>query len=758
MNQNPSHTSTDRDAWFDAQRFAIGLALLLVAMYWKVLVPVGGGESLFYRDYGSLAYPFAYYHHESIWRGELPEWNPLLHCGVPFLAQWGTMVLYPGALIYVLLPLPWSLGFFCLAHLWLAGMGMYFLAHRLTNDRWAATLAGVAFTFGGATLSSLIYPNYTVALGWMPWVVLGVDRACAEGKRWIVFGACFGALQMLSGAPEIILLTWIIALTVMLAGWKRDGGLQRGGRFVAVAVIVTGLTAVQLLPFIDLLAHSHRDSGFAGTFWSMPAWGWANLLVPLFRCFTTEQGMFVQAGQSFLTSYYPGVLIFVLATIALAHRRDRWSISLVAIGALSLVLALGEHGYLFVWLKKIFPFIGVARYPIKLVFAATFVIPLLAAFTLAALAKPAPTNPTRSRSLWIASALALVAIGGVVTMSGLRPLIKSEWPAAGFNGAFRALFLIGGVIALTALLKSVSNSAQRKWEAVLILIVWGDLATQVPRLSVTIPSWAFTAGIAAEKLALKPQPQFGESRLALTPAAEKFLITRTIEDPLKGFLGERMAQWYNLNLLDGLPKTSGAATLLAREESEIEQILFTGPETERAPLADFLGIAQLTAAGNVTDWRTRTGFMPLLTVGQKPVFAAAGEALAAWRDMKFDPRDIVYLPQNEKATISATNRSDARVLSQSVSAQRITAEVEAASPTLLVIAQTFMPSWRATIDGHPTTVLRANHAFQAVEVPAGKHTVRLVYRERTLAAGMASTALTAMGCWWFLRRQRDHAP
>jgi hypothetical protein len=51
-------------------------------------------------------------------------------CGLPFLAQWNTMTLYPLSLFYLLLPLSWSLGVFCLGHLFLGGMGMYFLSHR----------------------------------------------------------------------------------------------------------------------------------------------------------------------------------------------------------------------------------------------------------------------------------------------------------------------------------------------------------------------------------------------------------------------------------------------------------------------------------------------------------------------------------------------------------------------------------------------------------------------------------------------------
>ena len=70
--------------WFTPGRFLIFLALLIAASYPMVLL---GLETFYYRDYGVLAYPTIYHHQESFWRAEVPLWNPLSHCGVPFLAQ-----------------------------------------------------------------------------------------------------------------------------------------------------------------------------------------------------------------------------------------------------------------------------------------------------------------------------------------------------------------------------------------------------------------------------------------------------------------------------------------------------------------------------------------------------------------------------------------------------------------------------------------------------------------------------------------------
>ena len=38
-------------------------------------------------------------------------------------------------------------------------------------------------------------------------------------------------------------------------------------------------------------------------------------------------------------------------------------------------------------------------------------------------------------------------------------------------------------------------------------------------------------------------------------------------------------------------------------------------------------------------------------------------------------------------------------------------------PSLVVAAQTFYPCWKASVDGQPARLWRANYAFQAVQVP-----------------------------------------
>src|SRR5580698_3891429 len=199
--------------WFTPRRFGLLLALLVFASYPQVIL---GLQTFVARDYGFFAYPLAHFQKDCFWHGVIPFWDPYNNCGIPFLAQWNTMPLYPPSLIYLTLPLGWSLSFFCLLHLWFAGLGMYFLARRWTENSFAAAFAGTVFAFNGFTLNLLMWPSHIATFGWMPWAVLAVESAWREGGRKIPLAGLAGAMQMLAGGPETIFLTWLIILAFWL--------------------------------------------------------------------------------------------------------------------------------------------------------------------------------------------------------------------------------------------------------------------------------------------------------------------------------------------------------------------------------------------------------------------------------------------------------------------------------------------------------------------------------------------------------------
>jgi len=71
---------------------------------------------------------------------------------------------------------------------------------------------------------------------------------------------------------------------------------------------------------------------------------------------------------------------------------------------------------------------------------------------------------------------------------------------------------------------------------------------------------------------------------------------------------------------------------------------------------------------------------------------------------------------------------------------RVEIEAELEAPGLLVLADSYYPGWRATVDGKPAEILPTNHLFRGVPVPAGRHVVRFEYRSGLLMLGAAVSA------------------
>jgi uncharacterized membrane protein YfhO len=66
------------------------------------------------------------------------------------------------------------------------------------------------------------------------------------------------------------------------------------------------------------------------------------------------------------------------------------------------------------------------------------------------------------------------------------------------------------------------------------------------------------------------------------------------------------------------------------------------------------------------------------------------------------------------------------------------------APAWLVLSDTWYPGWRARVDGTESTLWRANHAFRAVRVPAGRHEIEMRFTSDALRAGAALSAASAL--------------
>jgi len=788
--------------WLTPRRFASFIGLLIFCAFPEVLL---GSKTFVVRDFGFFAYPLAHFQRECFWHGQLPFWNPYNNCGVPFLAQWNTMPLYPPSLIYLTLPLTWSLSLFCLLHLFFAGMGMYLLARRWTGNNLGASVAGVVFAFNGLSLNMLMWPSHVATLSWMPWVVLTVERAWQLGGRKLIIAALAASLQMLAGGPETILLTWLFLSGLWVLEMVRSrasqgvtAGMATAGTgakalenprakfdrpppqilwwsFPVVVLLVAGLTALQLLPFLDLATHSQRDQGYADTRWSMPGSGWANFLVPMVFGRIWNMGVFFQTGQAWTSSYYLGTGSLLLILFAIWTVRSWRTRFLTVATGLSLLMAFGDHAFLYRWLRLILPQLSLVTYPVKFVTVLIFTAPLLAAFGIVRL-QSSPLEKRLERRLLVLGIILLMLIGAILVWAWRAPFPTDNFAATLRNGLSRGGFLIGAMALLVVVGRASpkpaiqhasssdpgeltdrgagSRSLAAAWRhiadlktvlpALVLLLFWLDVVTHEPTQNPAVTPEVYQPGLIRAKLAMHPQPELGQSRAMIRPSAEMRFMQFTVSNPRDNFLVKRLGYFANCNLLDNVPKVNGFFSLYPREGGELVSALYGSTNADFPRLADFMSVSQITAAGKFFDWNPRETFLPMITAGQRPVFLDDMEGLRALFSPGFDGQREVILSSGEREFVTARDQTAARVVSSRFGLQQAETEVEAPEPSLVVFSQTYYHRWRAYVDGQPTRLLRANYAFQAVQVPAGRHRVLLVYEDRAFFVGAIISGISTL--------------
>lgn len=405
---------------------------------------------------------------------------------------------------------------------------------------------------------------------------------------------------------------------------------------------------------------------------------------------------------------------------------------------LGLVLAMGKDGILYDSLKAVIPIIGMIRFPVKFVFLAVFALPLLAAVgtnSLASLKRRGDADVGRlAFRLWMGvtvAALVVMAVGWL----GARP--NHDVPAMLISGAIRIMFLAAVAMAL---LRS-SRSMKVSWAIVLPVLLWADVFTHGSNLSPTVPNIALQENAVREHFGWTNELRAGESRAMLGRASLQSLLAGGSPQPEIDTQGRRMALFMNYNLLDGVPKIDGLYSLELQGYGLVRS-LWLGTN-DALGLRSFLGVSHLNNPANITEWLSLEAYLPLVTCGQRPVPATEASQIAGLLSPQFNPIEAVYLPADIQNQVSAPG-GGAQIKRTKFSSHRLEVEVESTHPAVVVIAQAFYHCWKVHVNGEEAPLQRANHFFQAVQIPAGRHEIVLTYRDRAFQLGLGISITSAM--------------
>ncbi len=120
------------------------------------------------------------------------------------------------------------------------------------------------------------------------------------------------------------------------------------------------------------------------------------------------------------------------------------------------------------------------------------------------------------------------------------------------------------------------------------------------------------------------------------------------------------------------------------------------------------------------------------------VAASPEEALS----LVFSERpEVVILEENPEPMAKCLDVAASTVELIGDAPEHVVARVTTPCPAYLVLADTMAPGWTAQLDGTAAPILRADFAFRAVRVPAGRHTVDFRYDAPLARVGLVLSVL-----------------
>jgi len=759
-------------------------------------------------DAATQYYPWYYFLGETLSSGDIPGWNPYQFSGTPFAADplsgWTYL---PAMLLFSLLPLAVAVKGLMFSHLLLAGLFTYALARVLEINTPGAFLAAVAYEYSGLFyVQNTCCLQYIGVMAWLPLALLGAELAIRSfhwfyrGLWWGISG--LGLSQILASwfgqgsYYALLALGGYVAYRTLLSPtrnppliWGRLlGCVLHGGAVLAFGL---ALAAAGVLPRLEYNALSNLAGGYPAGIVAQGGWSvgdWVLLLKP---------GL-----------WYAGVPVLALALVAPLLAWGRFAVPYFAFLSLAALILTGQgpsplHSvlYLLPYFKWIHPhnpdraivifYLGCAilagagvtvlrqRTGMK---PLLLTLPFLAALVLATTSTLFPPIPEGQEGLY-------PLLGG---WEDLYPLPLKNGVSIPM-GSLLFLTLAVVLVAVYALIPVRFAIWGALTFGLLILVVFADLLTAD---RVTIAEQKHPTGGAVVIREIDPAEYYSPS------GAAQFLQSRSEEEPFRYFgydpgLGEwshissparfanpntRVLEVNNQSTLTALHSVQGYnPTHIARYDEYMSALngsaqgyhfLDVYEEGLDSPLLDLLDVHYILVPTQPSqenpeglkrfeqfehthptvyeDGQTRVlenqEALPRAWIVHSAQRVGSGkEALDLLDSDKVDPKETVLLEEELPQQMSQPDPASAeRAEVKEYQPNRIQVETSTEGPGLLVLSEVYYPSWKAYVDGQPTSIHVADQLLRAVAIPAGEHTVELRYESWTLRAGV-TISLVAYG-------------
>ncbi len=235
-----------------------------------------------------------------ITEGVIPLWNPHGLTGTPFLAGGQAGSLYPPAILLLLGDPDFTYALFLAGHMALAGIGMFLFGRTLHLRPLAASMAGLAWMWGGFNVTHAVQPTVLATAAWLPVILAMIEMILRKQQYkgpvsfrpipYLVLGASAITMSAMAWNPEFFAYAFLFGTSYTLvrlavlyrnlwrqeqtAGCPEDGSARipwfraqalprtvKQGTWLGIMLLLgLSMAAVQIIPFVENVFYSHQDT------------------------------------------------------------------------------------------------------------------------------------------------------------------------------------------------------------------------------------------------------------------------------------------------------------------------------------------------------------------------------------------------------------------------------------------------------------------------------------------------------------------
>ena len=580
--------------------------------------------------------------------------------------------------------------------------------------------------------------------------------------------------------------------------------VQRARLMASVALglgLGLGVAAVQLVPLGRAAALSERSATIGTDFWSLHPLALVEMVsLHLFGDFFTSQSLdalpwlpILNSGREpFLFSIYFGVPLLSVALFGLVSGGpSRWTVFWTGAGAASLLGAFGAYTPVYPFVRDHVPLLPSLRFPAKYLVISSIVVAAGAATGWEAMARGAEgTRFTRARRAamglaltigifaWMAAGACLYLPSASIvrifeiarSLHAADPVAAAVYMLRTLPHAASSLLLMSAVTAVLIFAAARTGAqaaapASRALRAILFALIVVDLV---------VNAWgvnpAFNASYLAEPAWLSLIHADSDSRFYVGGKIDGTLDASDLDSSgaylnppglsgsasraaLSGQANFNPSGWRRREML-----SYDLAVLWPRDFAMMSKRFVQSGRPERDLLLDRTGVRYRVLPRGQAGGRTPIVQVPYLmnsflfdydsqaaprvtVVPKADVVGDVAQAIEALFTGGWDVRSTAIVEHEPAAAgdVQPPVLSSATITKDTANRVVVQAGVGEAGG-YLVMLDSFSDDWRATADGHPATIVRANGLFRAVRLNPGPHVVEFVYRPRAFLAGAVASA------------------